>query len=254
VPQDQQLIVDTPEQVALELPIAGIGSRFLAVAVDTLLQAAIYFFGVFALALATRLLGGARLFRGLSSSLFAVLIIFIGFSVYWAYFALFEIFWNGQTPGKRWTGIRVIKDTGRPINAYESIARNVLRAIDFLPGLYAIGVVVMMLDRSSRRLGDFVAGTIVVYDRRGDDIPSLHGARDDDAAPLPQISAEELALIETYLMRRSDLDPLVRDEMAGQIIQRVSRRTAIRPATNQSRDEFLELVARRARDAARFRP
>jgi hypothetical protein len=171
--------------------------------------------------------------------------------VYWGYFSLFEIFWNGQTPGKRLTGIRVIKDTGRPINAYESMARNILRAIDFLPGMYAVGVVVMMLDRWSRRLGDFVAGTIVVYDRAGADIPLL-GHMADDGMPLPQITAEELALIEAYLIRRSELDPLVRDDMAGQIIQRVARRAGVVPV-NQSRDEFLELVARRARDAARFR-
>src|SRR5262249_4931348 len=211
------------------------GSRFLAVAVDTLLQAAIYFFGVFALVFISGVLGGARLFRGFSTSLAAVLMILIGFCVYWGYFALFEIVWNGQTPGKRLTGIRVIKDTGRPINAYESIARNVLRAIDFLPGLYAIGVVVMMLDRSSRRLGDFVAGPIVVYDRRGADIPALHSAPDDATVPLPQITAEELALIEAYLMRRTDLDPVVRDEMAGQIIQRVARRAGITPSATQSR-------------------
>ena len=62
--------------------------------------------------------------------------------------------------------IRVIKESGRPINAYEAIGRNFVRIIDFLPGMYGVGVLCMLLNRYSRRLGDYVAGTVVVHDRR----------------------------------------------------------------------------------------
>jgi hypothetical protein len=80
--------------------------------------------------------------------------------------AFFEIIWSGRTPGKRLAHVRVVKESGRAMTAYDAIARNVLRAIVFLPVMYGVGVLVMMLNRQSRRIGDYVAGTIVVHDRR----------------------------------------------------------------------------------------
>src|SRR6185295_8185310 len=126
------------------------------------------------------------------------------FCVYWGYFAFFEIIWSGRTPGKRIVRIRVIKDSGRPINVYESIGRNVLRAIDFLPIMYGLGVVVMMLNRHSRRIGDFVAGTVVVYDTATVELAPDWRAAPDSAAPngsMTRVTAEELRLVETYLQR-----------------------------------------------------
>ena len=169
---------------------------------------------------------------------------------------MFEIVWSGRTPGKRLAGIRVIKESGRPINAYESLARNVLRAVDFLPLLYGLGVTVMMLNRQSRRIGDYVAGTVVVYDAPLDDeVPLSHegerAAIPDTAAT--RVTTEELRLIETYLQRRFDLDPLVRDEMAEKIAARVTKTIGAGPESNQPLDDYLESVARRARDLARFR-
>jgi len=82
------------------------------------------------------------------------------------YFAIFEIFWKGQTPGKRLAKIRVIKESGRPINAYEAIARNSCVRSDVLPTMYGAGIVCMMLNSQNRRIGDFVAGTVVVHDQR----------------------------------------------------------------------------------------
>ncbi len=107
---DERLKIDTPEQVTLELPLAGIGSRFLAVAIDTVLQAAIYLAGI------RTLIVGARFGRGLPAMLQmmgpAAAILFT-FCVYWGYFALFEFIWSGRTPGKRIAGIRVIKESER---------------------------------------------------------------------------------------------------------------------------------------------
>jgi uncharacterized RDD family membrane protein YckC len=249
------LTIDTPEQITLELPLAGIGSRFLAIAIDTLLQVSLFLTGVIVLTI----LGGAAWGRpgAWMRQIGPALAVLLAFCLYWGYFAVFEIVWGGRTPGKRLAGIRVIKDSGRPINAYESIGRNVLRAVDFLPAMYAIGVGVMLLNRHSRRIGDFVAGTVVVYEGKHDG-PAPNWQSADlvagiSSTALTRVTAEELRLIETYLQRRHDLDPLVRDEMAERIAARISQRIGIEREPAQHVDDFLESVARRVRDVARFR-
>jgi uncharacterized RDD family membrane protein YckC len=253
----ERLKIDTPEQITLELPVAGIGSRFLALAVDTVLQVTLYAAGTIALAFGPRVIaaGAPAMLRMMGPALAIV----FAFCVYWGYFAFFEILWSGRTPGKRMAGIRVIKESGRPINAYEAIARNVLRAIDFLPLMYGAGVFVMMLNRHSRRIGDYVAGTVVVHDTLGEDFrPDWHdgagGARPDAGLErMTRMTAEELALIETYLRRRADLDPNVRQQMASEMAARITKQTGAVPDPDQSLDEFIEGVARRVRDSARFR-
>jgi uncharacterized RDD family membrane protein YckC len=254
VPLDEHLDIDTPEQIRLELPIAGIGSRFLAVVVDTVLQIALALAALLTLTFGVPGLGS----RALESMrvVGAALTILFAFCVYWGYFAFFEFIWSGRTPGKRLAGIRVIKESGRPINAYEAIGRNVVRAIDFLPGMYGVGVVVMMLNRSSRRLGDYVAGTIVVHDKQTEDVALDWHATSRTTAPLApaaRLPAEELVLIETYLHRRAELDPLVREQMAGQVAGRITKKTGRGPEPGQTLDEFLEVTARQIRDTAGYR-
>jgi uncharacterized RDD family membrane protein YckC len=253
VPSDERLKIDTPEQIALELPLAGIGSRFLAVAIDTVLQAALYLAGVLTLIVGPAFGGGlVPLLRQMGLALGVL----FTFCVYWGYFAFFEIIWSGRTPGKRIAHIRVIKESGRPINVYEAIARNVLRAIDFLPAMYGVGVVVMMLNRHSRRIGDFVAGTVVVYEAAAEELAPGWRAAPDSAisnAAMTRVTADELRLIETYLQRRFDLDPDVRDAMAEQIAHRITKTTGVACEPGQSVDDFLEGVARRVRDVARVR-
>ncbi len=135
-----QLKIDTPEQIALELPLAGIGSRFLGLAIDTLLQWVLYFvvFLIFVgAAWAVPSIGNlGRYFKWIPESFIPALVILFIFCIYWGYFAFFEIIWKGQTPGKKVAGIRVIHTSGRPINAYEAIGRNLLRAIDGFPLLW----------------------------------------------------------------------------------------------------------------------
>jgi uncharacterized RDD family membrane protein YckC len=248
-----QLKIDTPEQIALELPLAGIGSRFLAIAIDTLLQGAIAFLVVI---LCFVILGGglARI-SFLPRMLGPALGVFILFAIYWGYFAIFESLWNGQTPGKRLAGIRVIKESGRPINAFEAMGRNFLRVVDFMPGFYGVGLVCMMCNRQSRRLGDFVAGTVVVHEKPTEEIrPTWSTAADalPGATGMLQMSAEELVLIETYLSRRFELDPEVRLRTAIQIADRIKLKTGLEPQPNQHVDDFLEEAARTIRDASRF--
>ena len=249
----ERLKIDTPEQIALEFPVAGIGSRFLALTIDTLLQFVLYvvvFVGFF--------FAGPRLrfipsFAGPYAT--ALVLLFL-FCVYWGYFAFFETIWKGQTPGKRITHIRVIKESGRPINAYEAIGRNLMRTIDVLPALYAVGITCMMLNRYSRRLGDYVAGTVVVHDARTEDAPPDWKSAAGETISNPDVarlSSEELVLIETYLQRRYDLDPSVRMSHAYQIARRISEKTGLKHEPNQHVDDFLEAVARHVRDTARYR-
>jgi len=248
-----QLKIDTPEQIALELPLAGIGSRFLAMAIDTLIQIAAYLI-IFVLFLLILPEGFSVL--SLPKTLGPALAIFLGFAVYWGYFAAFESLWNGQTPGKRVAGIRVIKESGRPINTFEAIGRNLLRTVDMQPGFfYGIGLVCMMLNKQSRRLGDFVAGTVVVHEKPTEEIrPTWNTAAETAPATggLGQMTAEELVLIETYLSRRFELDSEVRLRTAIQIADRIKTKTGLEPQPHQHVDDFLEEAARRIRDSGRF--
>jgi len=249
-----QLKIDTPEQIALELPLAGIGSRFLAIAIDTLIQAALYLItGIIFLLVVPE---GFSLFTSVPKTLGPALAIFVGFAIYWGYFAIFEIIWKGQTPGKRVAGIRVIKESGRPINAFEAIGRNLLRAVDMQPGvLYGFGMVCMMLNKQSRRLGDYVAGTVVVHEKPSEEVrPTWNTASQAGSATggMGQVTAEELVLIETYLSRRFDLEPDVRLRTAIQIADRIKAKTGLEPQAHQHVDDFLEEAARKVRDSGRF--
>jgi len=253
IDSDDHLNIETPEQVVLELPVAGIGSRFLALGVDSVLQSVLYVAATLALVYGVPALGERWL--PLLAQLGPASAILIGFCIYWGYFAFFEILWSGRTPGKRLAAIRVIKESGRPINAYEAIGRNIMRAIDFLPAMYGLGVVVMMTNRNSRRLGDYLAGTVVIHDRKSSGaLPNWRAAgRISQAQSFGSVTLDELVLIETYLQRRLDLDPLVRDEMAERIAKRITDKTGHPRDSQQPLDDFLESVAREVRDTARFR-
>ena len=249
-----QLRIDTPEQIALELPLAGIGSRFLAVAIDTLIQTVIYL--IVGFIFLSTLPAGSSVFTFVPRLLGPALAVFVLFAIYWGYFAFFETIWQGQTPGKRYAGVRVIKESGRPINAFEAIGRNLMRAVDGLPGIYGVGLVCMMCNQQSRRLGDFVAGTVVVHEKPTEDVRPSWNTSDQGVAAAPglvQVTAEELVLIETYLHRRWDLDKFVRLNTAIQIADRIKAKTGLQPLPHQHVDDFLEEAAKKIRDSSQFR-
>jgi uncharacterized RDD family membrane protein YckC len=248
-----KLTIDTPEQVHLEFVLAGIGSRFMAAFLDTLIHLALYLvFFLVGLALAV----SSSVFSDSPKWVLAIAILIV-FTTNWGYYALFETFWKGQTPGKRWAGIRVIKDSGRPINAFEAIARNLVRFVDWLPSLYGVGVVTMLLNAKHRRLGDFVAGTLVVHET-SDREPSLFfntAERTEFVFPqAAQLSLQEAELIETFLSRRLDIPAEVRLQNGQRIASMVGARLGIafesRPADNE---DFLELLVKEFRNRARYR-
>ena len=141
--------VPTPEGFELTLRLAGPVPRALAYAIDLLLRIALF-------AIVSGTLGAfERAGQGL-------LLVF-AFLLEWFYPVVLEVWWNGATPGKRAFGLAVLNDNGTPVTFGASLTRNLLRAIDFLPLLYAFGLVSMLLNRDFKRLGDLAAGTIVVY-------------------------------------------------------------------------------------------
>jgi uncharacterized RDD family membrane protein YckC len=248
----EKLTIETPEQTQLDFDIAGIGSRFLAMAIDALIQIAATVFVV---------LVGALLFlvvwkiRQPSTLWIAAISILCFFVLFYGYFAIFEAIWNGQTPGKRSVGIRVIKDSGRPITPAESVARNLLRIVDQLPTLYATGIVSILLSKQNKRLGDFVAGTIVVREH------SLAKSRPVWQTSPPavnvtygseRLTAEEFALVEAFLNRRNELDPYVRYQMASQIAAKIQPKLTIPASELPSPEKLLEAIAYERRATGRY--
>jgi uncharacterized RDD family membrane protein YckC len=245
--------IDTPEQVMLEFSVAGIGSRFLAVLVDSLIQALA--------ALLIILVGvGVAATSKMSAIWAGAVAIFFGFIIYWGYFAGFEAIWKGQTPGKRVLKIRVIKNDGRSINFYDAMARNLLRFVDFLPSGYGVGMICMFIDSKNRRLGDLVAGTIVVHAREqaGVDLSyePLHAALatgDPVAFDVRKLGPDHLAMIERFLSRRLDIEYFARQAMGEKLALMIRQKLGITAAEQAMNDEdFLQTVARALRDTAAF--
>jgi uncharacterized RDD family membrane protein YckC len=248
----EKLTIETPEQIALEFPLAGVGSRGLALCVDTLIQVIVAFVVILILVFTSPDLD--RNWIGAKNWVTAI-VVFLLFCLYWGYFAAFEILWNGQTPGKRQAKIRVISASGRPITVFEGIARNVMRAIDSL-GLYAVGAIACAVDKKNRRLGDMVAGTVVVHEVEEQGVSYWYGQ--EKSASMPSVSqavtgltAQEFQLIETFLSRRLDIPNLQRLQSGQQIADRIGERLNVPKAERSVNEDFLEEVARRYRDSVR---
>src|SRR5215475_4415256 len=242
----EKLTIETPEQTSLDFAIAGVGSRFLALALDTLIQMLVGFIVG---------LGGGMVVAALTAAApksaiwgMAILVLFF-FLLYFGYFAFFEIIWNGQTPGKRKAGIRVIKDSGRPLTPAESIARNLLRIVDWLPGFYAIGIASALLTKENKRLGDLVAGSLVVRESSFSDLKPVWQTAQAPTVPVSvplgaaNLTLEEVALIDSFLTRRSELDFDVRVRMAEQIFQRLKPKLTLAADNTLSVEKILESLA-----------
>ncbi|HET6784048.1 MAG TPA: RDD family protein [Pseudoxanthomonas sp.] len=163
--------VVTPEGVALHLPVAGPVPRAVAWAIDLAIRLGILMLVGTLLAL----LGAA----GQGLYLIAMFLIF------WAYPILFEVLWDGQTPGKKAMSLRVVNGDGAPVGWLPAITRNLLRTVDMLPFGYAAGLIACLADPHARRLGDMVAGTLVVHNER---------ERDAAAAPVNAVLAPSAGL------------------------------------------------------------
>ena len=251
---DDRYTIDTPENIEFAYDIAGIGSRFLAAIVDTLLigTAEIVLGFVVGAALArTQMMQRA----GVAESVLLAASAILGFVILWGYYIIFELVWNGQSPGKRAIGLRVVREGGRPITFVSSAIRNLIRIVDFLPAFYGIGVVVMFVDRRARRLGDLAGGTLVVKERRGVTLESLTAhsvAAPPPARPgeppqqptLPNVHLlddQDYNLIQEFLRRRDELGREARSRLGGQLASGLQARLGLPQSGDAER--FLQYVA-----------
>ena len=254
-----KLTIETPEQTALDFAVAGIGSRFLAIAYDVVIQflvgLIVGIFGTIALGVVFAGAPRAGLWVG------AILILFY-FVLYFGYYTIFEIWWNGQTPGKRKVGIRVIKDDGRPLTPAESIGRNLMRIVDWLPFFYGVGIVSAFLTKGNKRLGDLVVGSLVVRETSLQQLqPLWQTATVAPTSPFvagsgrlgaEKLSPEEFALVESFLGRRSSMDSALRWRMADQILRTLHDKLTIPPGTTMSAESILEALSYQRRAAGRY--
>jgi hypothetical protein len=149
----------------------------------------------------------------------------------------------------------VIKESGRPITPSESVARNLMRIVDQLPFFYGIGIASAALSKQNKRLGDFVAGTIVVHERTLQDIKPFWEAAKTAATVKygsERLSPEDFALVESFLNRREALAPDVRFHMAEQIATRIKPHLSISPAEMPSTEKLLEAIASERRANAGY--
>ena len=247
MPAPEKLTIETPEQIALEFPLAGVGSRFLALAFDTIVQSL-----AIAVAVVLALLARSALVPWINTAnqwTLAVLVAAI-FVIYSAYFAIFEALWSGQTPGKRLVGLRVIDVSGRPVSAYAAILRNVLRLVDQLPGFYAIAIASVLVTRRHQRLGDLAASTVVVHERV-ERIAAAPRAGSGVRLGAERLTQAEIVLVEEFLRRRDDLDPWVRRQSANHIARRMADRLAL-PAIDDE-ERLLEQLAAEYRASGSYR-
>lgn len=225
------LIIETPERVPLHFALASIGNRFIACAIDHGIQGLAL--GLIAISAAV-LASFSFVEEALSSApkwVYAVMILLL-FLVFAGYFAFFEWIWNGQTPGKRWLKLRVIREDGRPITFWEAAVRNLLRSFDMMPlPFYSIGLISVFSTTRDQRIGDMVAGTVVVREREAEapafsqvfaapvSDPALRRSFKpvDFQASLNSLTEAEIQVVETFLRRRWDLGDVPRQWMAWRV-------------------------------------
>lgn len=141
------------------------------------------------------------------------------------------------------------------MTAIECIGRNLMRGLDIPPGMYGVGLICMMCNEQNRRVGDYLAGTIVVHDKALESVAPSWGEKTANQAVTPELrrlTPDELVLIETYLNRRYELDSDVRSTAAQGVVAIVTQKTGMQKSPEQRHDDFLENVARQLRDAATF--
>ena len=213
---------ETPEGIALELRVAGPVIRILAWLLDSLIKYA--FLIVFML--------GLTYFGQTGWGLWLIAF----FVLEWFYPVWFEVYWAGATPGKRIAGLKVVMDSGAPVDFGTSLIRNLLRAADFLPVMYGFGLVSMLFSTDSKRLGDLAAGTVVIYDNQ-----QLNQPMTLQPGPVLQpnqiLSLNEQRLLLNFAERSPRLNPERQAELAN----------VLKPLTNSDGEQAVAHLLANAR-------
>jgi uncharacterized RDD family membrane protein YckC len=265
---EEVLIIETPERVPLHFALASIGNRFLACAIDHTIQA----LALILIGIAAAVLANLSFLEDMLASapkwVYAVMIILL-FLVFAGYFTFFEWIWSGQTPGKRWLKLRVIREDGRPITFWEASVRNLLRPLDMFPlGSYSIGLIAVFSSTRDQRIGDMVGGTVVVREREAEapefdqvfatpvSDPAMRRSFKpvDFVANLSSLTDSEIQVVETFLRRRWDLSEMPRQWMAWRVSIPILFK--LRPTYDLATftyEGFLEELLHRYHDERRFR-
>jgi len=261
------LIIETPERVPLHFALASIGNRFIACAIDHALQVLTLLIVIIALSVIANYSSLGDHFANAPKWVKAILIVIV-FLIFSGYFAFFEWAWNGQTPGKRWLKLRVIRVDGRPVTFWEAAVRNLLRSMDMMPApFYSIGLISVFVSPSDQRVGDMVAGTVVVREREAEapafaqvfassvSDPALRRSFPPVGfvADVDMLTESEMQVVETFLRRRWDLADMARQWMAWRVSLPILYK--LRPAYDLpsfTYEGFLEELLHRYRARHRF--
>ncbi|MGF1459762.1 MAG: RDD family protein [Leptolyngbyaceae cyanobacterium] len=245
--------IHTPESVALEFTLAGIGNRALALLIDyvlislslSLISVFTSFLGVL-LALLIVLLGGGS--EDVELWLIAIALL-LTMTIYWGYFVGFETWWQGQTPGKRLTQIRVINDSGKPEGIFQATLRSLLRPVD---DILFVGFFCILFSRQEKRIGDWLAGTLVVQSETvvGDTQVKVSSTAQDLAtelmtqAEIGNLLPDDFATLRAYLLRRQILTDKARKELSLQLAQQLQTiiELAELPQAELPAEYFLEAI------------
>ncbi len=219
-------IIETPENVELERRLTGIGTRFIAGLVDSL----IIYVTLFFLVLVFLIIAQGVSFEPKIWSITLLLLVF--FLVHWGYFAFFEMWTNGQSPGKKQMKIRVVKEGGGAITLTDIAIRNLLRVIDTLPIGYAVAGACMFVTTRTQRLGDLAAGTVVISEQTHDYSAKTdeRGSTQWDAEVGPQVlqttklRPEECRVLLNYKLRRSELTLESRERVLPKLLEPILKR------------------------------
>jgi uncharacterized RDD family membrane protein YckC len=232
-----RITLRTPESVELEFTLAGIGNRALALVIDYLIVSGLV--TVISLVWLLVSVGALDWITNLGwddDTLRAWLLalqILLTFCLYVGYFVVFETLWQGQTPGKRYTHIRVLQDNGRMVGLQQSVLRAVIRPID---DLFFVGAILIALSKQEKRLGDWAAGTVVIQLEKSEGhtfqiSTAAHqlSSQLPEIAKLSQLRPDDFAVIREFLQRRTVLTPQARQSLALSLSQQVRSRLQILP-------------------------
>ena len=226
----QTVDIETPELVVLSYTIAGLGSRVYAGAIDLVICVVLFIAVLFGLVF----LGAtANIMRPMqaapSTAWVTALLVLAQFTILWGYYVLFEGLRDGQTPGKRAVGLRVVRDGGYSVGFAASAVRNLMRVIDSQPIFtYLFGMAGVALSKSGKRLGDVVAGTLVVREAlvRQPVTPPRSTVSPHEPQPAPlstTLTDAEFQILERWSERRSTLEPERRRQLTAQVATRLQR-------------------------------
>jgi uncharacterized RDD family membrane protein YckC len=219
----RQAELELPEEINLQLEVANVGSRSLAILADIGLGGLILFVVYSLTFLAGRDLAEDWFVRTGTSTL-QILLLLAVFGFQWIYFNLFEWIWNGQTPGKRLLHLRVIKVDGTPVSGMDVLLRNISRPLDTFGPMGLIGLLMIFLSARAQRLGDLMARTMVIHETPID--WSIFDQLDDPgtaqaaaSAPAIRLAPAQWELLHRFLNRRAQLPAEVRARLAGSLCE-----------------------------------